>query len=99
MKLIVSILRILSKNLLQESLEVALEEGQKDGGRKAGGHQVQQGRLGMLKHMHHKDGHQQPSKVGSKGHLEVSVGTTFQAAEITQIIMQCKSLLQENTIV
>ena len=47
----------------EHGLDVAPDEGQEDGHSETGGHQVEQGGLGVLVDVHHEDGQQQAGKV------------------------------------
>ena len=47
----------------EHGLDVAPDEGQEDGHAETGGHQVEQGGLGVLVDVHHEDGQQQTGKV------------------------------------
>ena len=49
--------------VLEHGLDVPPEQGQQQRHPQAGRHQVEEGGLGVLVHVHHEDGHQEPRQV------------------------------------
>lgn len=65
-------------------IDVSPDQGQQQRRRQAGGHQVQERGLRMLKHVHHKDCGKQTKQVGGEGGVEVDVWVSLQALVIAE---------------